>query len=239
MSAASLIAAQQEFTVHLPAVENAARWAFGRSRRLRRQDYEEVLAEVCAAAWSAWVGLLPRGKDPVQVGVHGIANNAVRYVRNGRRVANRSGGRGAMDVYHPEAQKDRGYRVINPDSLDETVGGSLPGVWTNYCTPADEACFRVDYAAVARHPVTQEAADRRAADRGAWDPRGGAGDRRDAGRDQPDEVLVARELAVVPGRGVVGDAADASSPRTDERRGERDRWFWIITEAAYWVTPSC
>jgi hypothetical protein len=145
MSAASLIAAHQEFTVHLPAVEKAARWAFGRGRRLRRQDYEEVLAEVCAAAWSAWVGLLRRGKDPVQVGVHGIANNAVRYVRNGRRVANQSGGRGAMDVYHPEAQKDRGFRVINPDSLDDTVSGSPPGVWTNSCTPADEACFRVDY----------------------------------------------------------------------------------------------
>jgi DNA-directed RNA polymerase specialized sigma24 family protein len=145
MSAASLIAAQQEFTVHLPALEKAARWAFGRGRRLKRQDYEEVLAEVCAAAWSAWVGLLRRGKDPVQVGVHGIANNAVRYVRNGRRVANRSGGRGAMDIYHPAAQKDRGYQVINPDSLDETVNGSPPGVWTNSCTPADEACFRVDY----------------------------------------------------------------------------------------------
>ena len=221
MSAASLIAAQQEFTVHLPAVEKAARWAFGRGRRLRRQDYEEVLAEVCAAAWSAWVGLLRRGKDPVQVGVHGIANNAVRYVRNGRRVANRSGGRGAMDVYHPEAQKDRGFRVINPDSLDETVDGSPPGVWTNSCTPADEACFRVDYAAVARDPVTPAAADRRAADRGAWDPRGGAGDGRDAGRDQPGAVLVARELADVPGRGA-GDAR--LTPRrlvTDERRSAR------------------
>ena len=127
MSAASLFAAQQEFTVHLPAVEDAARWAFGRGRRLGRQDYEDVLAEVRAAAWSAWVGLLSRGKDPVQVGVHGIANNAVRYVRNGRRVANRSCGRGAMDVYHPEARKARGFRVINPDSLDETVGGSPSG----------------------------------------------------------------------------------------------------------------
>ncbi len=128
MSAASLIAAQQEFTAHLLALQNAARWAFGRGRRLRRQDYEEVLAEVCAAAWSAWVGLLRRGKDPVQVGIHGIANNAVRYVRNGRRVGNQSGGgRGAMDVYHPEAQKDCGFRVINSDSLEETISGSAPG----------------------------------------------------------------------------------------------------------------
>ena len=32
------------------------------------------------------------------VGVHGIATNAVRYVRNGRRVGNRSSGRGGMVV---------------------------------------------------------------------------------------------------------------------------------------------
>ena len=38
---------------------------------------------------AAWAGLIKRGKDPVEVGVHGIATNAVRYVRNGRRVGNR------------------------------------------------------------------------------------------------------------------------------------------------------
>src|SRR5205807_932041 len=88
MSAVSLSAAQEQFTAHLAAVENAARWAF---RRRRRQDYEDALAEAIAAAWSAWVGLLRKGKDPVQVGVHGIASNAIRYVRNGRRLGNRSG----------------------------------------------------------------------------------------------------------------------------------------------------
>jgi hypothetical protein len=93
MCIASLIDAQREFTAHLPAVENATRFAF-RRRRLKRHDYEDILAEAIAACWNAWVGLLARGRNPLEVGVCGIANYAVRYVRNGRRIANRSGGRG-------------------------------------------------------------------------------------------------------------------------------------------------
>ena len=90
MSAMSLVAAQREFTAHLPAVVNATRYAF-RRRRLRRHDYEEVLAEAIAACWSAWVGLLSRGRDPLEVGVCGIANQAARYVLSGKRIAHRSG----------------------------------------------------------------------------------------------------------------------------------------------------
>ena len=145
MSIASLIDAQRAFTAHLPAVENATRFAF-RRRRLKRHDFEDVLAEAIAACWSAWVGLISRGRDPLEVGVCGIANFAVRYVRNGRRIANRSGGQGAMDVYHPRAQRARGFRVFNSGGVEEAVGGPDHGTWTNCCTPADEACFRVDYA---------------------------------------------------------------------------------------------
>ncbi len=145
MSIASLNDAHREFTAHLPVVEKTTRFAF-RRLRLKRQDYEDVLAEAIAACWSAWVGLISRGRDPLEVGVCGIANYAVRYVRNGRRIANRSGGRGAMDIYHRKAQKARGFRVINA-SGDETVDEEDAGIWTNCCTPADEACFRVDYAA--------------------------------------------------------------------------------------------
>src|SRR6185437_6996911 len=97
--------------------------------------------------WSAWVGLIVRGRDPLEVGVCVIANFAVRYVRNGRRVANRTCGCGAMDVYHPRAQRARGFQVINTGDNEETLDGPEAGVWTNCCTPADEACFRVDFAA--------------------------------------------------------------------------------------------
>ncbi len=145
MCIASLADAQREFTARLPVVENATRFAF-RRRRLRRQEYEDVLAEAIAACWSAWVGLISRGRDPLEVGVCGIANFAVRYVRNGRRIANRSGGRGAMDVFHRKAQRARGFRVFNSGGVGGTIAEADHGVWTNCCTPADEACFRVDFA---------------------------------------------------------------------------------------------
>src|SRR5262249_31735153 len=112
MLAATLSAAQHEFVIQLPAVENAARWAFRHRLRLRWQDFEEALAETRAAAWSAWVGLLATGKDPVQVGVHAIAGNAARYVRNGRRVGNRNGGgRSVMDVHNRKARVAGCYRI--------------------------------------------------------------------------------------------------------------------------------
>ena len=55
MSAMSLVAAQEQFTATLSAVEDAVKFAF--RRRLRPQEYEEALAEARAAAWrpgTAW-----------------------------------------------------------------------------------------------------------------------------------------------------------------------------------------
>jgi hypothetical protein len=153
MSAATLSAAQQEFVTHLPAVESATRWTFRHRLRLRRQDFEEALAETRAAAWSAWVGLLSRGKDPVEVGVHGIASHAVRYVKKGRRVGNQNGGgRSAMDVHNRKARAAGGYTIGSLDSNGQPAGEAVGGwqewiVGDNRCTPADEAVFRLDFAA--------------------------------------------------------------------------------------------
>src|SRR5258708_5171099 len=102
LSGASSTPAHRQFEAALPAILATARFAF---RRRRPQDRDEAVAEVRAAAWSAWHGLVSRGQDPVAVGVCGIANNAVRSVLNGRRIANTHCGRGAMDVYHPPARK--------------------------------------------------------------------------------------------------------------------------------------
>ena len=149
LSGASLTTAQQQFTATLSAVEGAVHYAF--RRRLRPQEYEEAMAEAKAAAWSAWHGLVKKGKDPVAVGVHGIATNAVRYVKNRRRIGNKSCGRGAMDVYHPRAQQASDFKVISLDSGDEvdpdrSFGGGWRG-WLaedNTCTPADQAAFHLD-----------------------------------------------------------------------------------------------
>jgi hypothetical protein len=133
MSESALTLAQQRFTDHLPAVVNAVHFAFRRRFRLRRQDYDEVLAEAIAAAWSAWAGLIARGHDPVAVGVCGIANNAIRYVRNGRKLGNHAGGRSVMDVLNPKA----GCTVRTLE--DWAIGDRR---WS----PADEAAFRCDFA---------------------------------------------------------------------------------------------
>src|SRR4051812_10339029 len=152
MSSLSLVAAQDAFTQTLSAVEDAVKFAF--RRRLRPQEYEEALAEARAAAWSAWHGLVKRGKDPVAVGVHGIATNAVRYVRNGRRVGNPTCGRGAMDVFHPRARARCGFKLVSLDTGDDAdAEDSTRGSWREWLAednrvgPADEACFRVDFGA--------------------------------------------------------------------------------------------
>ena len=89
----------------------------------------------------------------VEVGVSGIAHNAVRYVKNGRRLGNRNSGRGAMDVYHRRAQATCGFRVVSLSSNTEIESRPARNVWRewvaedNRVTPADEACFRLDFGA--------------------------------------------------------------------------------------------
>jgi hypothetical protein len=145
MSALSLAAAQREFTAHLSAVEDAVSFAF--RKRLRRQEYEEALAEARAAAWSAWHGLIAKGKDPLEVGVRAIAHNACRHVRNGRRLGNAHCGRGAMDIQHPRVRHDSGLRVLSFEEADRDMAGSWRE-WLaedNCCSPADQAAFRLDF----------------------------------------------------------------------------------------------
>jgi hypothetical protein len=96
--------------------------------------------------------LLARGQDPVAVGIAGIAYNACRYVRNGRRLGTGSCGRGVMDVFHRKAQAACGFQIL---SLDSAVGiptrptsASLWREWLvadNRVSPADEAAFRLDF----------------------------------------------------------------------------------------------
>src|SRR4051794_3843906 len=146
MSAASLTSVHRQFEAALPAITSAARYAF---RRRRPQDRDEAVAEARACAWKAWRGLVARGKDPVTVGVSGIAGYAVRHVLNGRRLGHRGGGRGSMDVFHRRAQAARGFRVVSL-GRDSDTGSEVWKEWLacdHRVGPADEACFRVDFAA--------------------------------------------------------------------------------------------
>jgi hypothetical protein len=119
-------------------------------RRLPRTEREEAIAEAHAYTWSAWHGLLRRGKDPVAVGVLAIANNSCRAVKNGRSVGTRrSSGLGALDVLHPRTGAAAGFRVV---SLDDRVCAPADS-WRDAISsggrygPAEEAGFRIDFAA--------------------------------------------------------------------------------------------
>ncbi len=152
MSAATLTAnpatdVHRAFEAALGRIDATLRYHF---RRLPRDEREEAIAEARAYTWAAWLGLLRHGKDPVAVGVVAIAHNSCRAVKNGRSVgARRPTGRGAMDVHHPRARRVTGTRVVPLEELD----GLNPGGWRDWLAsddhygPADEAIFRVDFAA--------------------------------------------------------------------------------------------
>ncbi len=150
MSAASMTLAHRQFEAALPTITSAARYAF---RRRRYQDRAEAVAEAQACAWKAWRGLVERGKDPIEVGVSGIAGYAVRHVINGRRIGNRGGGRGGMDIFHFKAQAACGFKVVGLDRDAEREPGKGSDAWKQWLAcdnrvgPADEACFRLDFAA--------------------------------------------------------------------------------------------
>jgi hypothetical protein len=147
MSVTQTASAHRAFEAALTRIDVCLRYHFRRGPRARR---DEAIDDARSVTWVAWHGLLRRGKDPVAVGVTAIAANASRAVRKARAVAaSRPGGRGAADVQHPRARNATGLRVAS----FEEVPGSPPGAWQSWVAPdrrygpADEAAFRVDFAA--------------------------------------------------------------------------------------------
>ncbi len=145
-TASDLPPAQRAFVAELPRIDNVLRFAF---RRLPRHCRDDAIADGRAAAWHAWAGLARRGRDPLEVGPAGIAANAARYVRGGRRLGTGCRATG-VDVYQSRAQAKAGFSLF---SLDSTPGADEAGAsWRDWsaagkrCTPADEACFRLDFA---------------------------------------------------------------------------------------------
>jgi hypothetical protein len=88
---------------------------------------------------------------PIAVGVSGIAAWAVRHTLKGRRIGNRGGGRGAMDVYHRRAQRQSGFKIISYDSGSTMRSDYGPAAWKEWVAtdhhmdPADAAAFRLDF----------------------------------------------------------------------------------------------
>jgi hypothetical protein len=131
------------FLGELPRIDAVLR---SRLRRLPRHCRDEAVADALGAAWHAWAGLLRRGLDSLEIGPCGIAANAARSAARGRRLGCGRPGR-ATDVYHPRARASVGVRLVG---LDEGDGGQgwrgLAAPGRGY-TPADAACFRLDFEA--------------------------------------------------------------------------------------------
>ena len=79
----TLAAAHRQFESALPVLEKNVRYLL----RRRWRDRDDLLAEAYACAWKAWRGLVVRGRDPIAVGVSGIAAFSVRHTLKGRRIA--------------------------------------------------------------------------------------------------------------------------------------------------------
>ncbi len=148
LTPAALAAAHQQFESALPVFEKNFLYLF----RRRCCDREDLLAEAYACAWKAWRGLLAKGRDPVTLGVTGIAAFAALHTLKGRRIANRrGGGRNKMSVEHRRAMKLGGYDVISYDSGETERSDHGQGGWKEWVVPdrhmgpADAAAFRVDF----------------------------------------------------------------------------------------------
>ncbi len=71
--------------------------------------------------------------------------NAIRYVKNGRRVGNPGSGRGRTDLWNRRAQKALGFRLVSLASAKQA--GELKSWVANdhRSTPADHAAFLIDF----------------------------------------------------------------------------------------------
>jgi hypothetical protein len=132
----------REFELLLPKIKEAARFSF---RGLNHSDRDEAVADLIAATWSAWSGLIERGRSPLEVGPTGILKFAIKYVRGGRRVGNPGSGRGRMDLWNHRAQRALGFRLISLASARQQGALRSWVVNDHRSTPADHATFLIDF----------------------------------------------------------------------------------------------
>ena len=137
-------AQQERFLAMLPQIR---RQAFAAFRRQRPEAREELIQEVVANSYCAWVLLVRRGKESVAYPTP-LAQFAIRQVRDGRRVGCRLK---ATDILSPCASKLHGFTVKRFDQKDPQTG-----VWNEQLVedrragPDEIAAARLDLAAWSR-----------------------------------------------------------------------------------------
>jgi hypothetical protein len=126
------------FLTMLPQIRRQALTAF---RNQRFELREELIQEVIANSYRAWVLLVRRGKEPV-VYPTPLAQFAIRQVRGGRRVGGRLN---LHDILSPQARRHYGITIERIDRRDPQAG-----IWGEMLVedrkagPAETAAARID-----------------------------------------------------------------------------------------------
>ena len=129
------------FLAMLPQIRRQALIAF---RNQRFEVREELIQEVIANSYRAWVLLVRRGKESV-VYPTPLAQFAIRQVRGGRRVGGRLN---LQDILSPQARRHYGITIERIDRRDPQ-----DGVWNEQLVedrragPAETAAARLDLTA--------------------------------------------------------------------------------------------
>jgi hypothetical protein len=130
---------QAKFLELLPAIDNQARVAFRGEPAERRQD---LIAEVIANCWVAFVRLMERGLEDM-VYPTPLAQYAIRQVRSGRKVGSQLNVR---DVSSEYAQRSKGFVVRNLDRYDKRKHQWKEVlVEDRQAGPAETAASRIDF----------------------------------------------------------------------------------------------
>ena len=103
---------EERFLEMLPQIQAQARFAFRKELPGRRQ---ELIAEVIANCWVAFVRLLERGLEDL-IYPTPLAQYAIRQTRDGRKVGGRLNVR---DVSSSYAQRRKGFRVSRLDRYNQ------------------------------------------------------------------------------------------------------------------------
>ena len=129
-----------KFLELLPSIQRYARLAFRREPTELRQ---ELIAEVCANCWVAFIGLMDRGLEDV-IYAQPLARYAIKQVRSGRKVGTKSN---INDVSSPYAQAARRIHVERLDLQNEETGQWREILLEDrHAGPAEIAATRIDFA---------------------------------------------------------------------------------------------
>ncbi len=129
------------FLEMLPLISSQASVAF---RRLRPEHKTELIQEVLANAYCAFVGLVRRGKADIAYATP-LANYAIRQVLDGRQVGTKPN---VNDVTSPYARAAHGIVVERLDRFDPDKGEWREVlVEDRHAGPAEIAAARIDVAA--------------------------------------------------------------------------------------------